>query len=464
MAGIGFNLKKILEAGTYRSTFETYFISSLIVAGPWILSIITLFVLSTFIPYTIDMFDKIFFRTVVIYGFVTSLILSGVFHFPLTRYLADRLYSKEKDALVPAFNTTAVCLFGIETLFGVVFYVIADSPPALKLLIICTYMILSLLWLLMVFLTALRDYLAIVAAYIIGSGVTIVVSLYLGQRIGIEGYFIGYLSGHLMIALLWSGRIFVEFGSTHSWDWEYVRFFINNRTLIAIGFFYNLALWIDKVILWFSPQATEITNFFRIHLVYDSATFFAFLTIIPALTIFLVQVETNFYDEYRNFYQGISKKATYPQIEWLKKDVIKSLQSGLKILIRYQGILTFLILIFTPELSTFFHFSAEQIPVFRVVVIGSFLHCMILIALILVLYFDFKSLALQICVFFVLSNGLLTYLSTKLEIAYLGYGYLASAFLTLAFAFYAFDRKLYLLEYYTFALQPVAQHRQEGLG
>lgn len=62
MAGIGFNLQKILEGRTYGSTLKAFFFSTLIVAGPWLLSIITILALSAFYPSTMDILDRIFLK------------------------------------------------------------------------------------------------------------------------------------------------------------------------------------------------------------------------------------------------------------------------------------------------------------------------------------------------------------------------------------------------------------------
>jgi len=206
MAGIGFNLQKILEGDTFLDTVKAHFYSALICAGPWLLSILTLFSLGYFMPRNIDNYEIILFRAVIIYIFAFSLITIGIFHFPVTRYLADKLYSKEQEDLIPVFNTASLFVLVLQCVIGSAFFYMTEMPLNLKLLSVLIYQTVSMLWLLMIFLTALRDYQAIVGAYLAGSLITVIASLALGRWLGLEGYFLGYLAGHLVIVILWAAR------------------------------------------------------------------------------------------------------------------------------------------------------------------------------------------------------------------------------------------------------------------
>jgi len=263
---------------------------------------------------------------------------------------------------------------------------------------------------------------------------------------------------------LWAGRIFVEFSSEMIFDPLFFPFFRKNWHLLFMGFFYNLAIWIDKFVFWLSPQATAVTGFLRVHTVYDSATFFAFLTIIPALAIFLLQVETGFYQQYRRYYLGIIDKASYRQVERMREDIAAALRESLGLLVRYQGIISFLFVIFAPQLIEMLGLPATITPVFRIAVLGALMHCLALIMVIIMLYFDFQKEVLAICSFFVLANGGWSLFTIKIGTAALGYGYFFAAFITAFLAFYVLDYKLRNLNFYTFAPQPLGVHREEGVG
>jgi len=220
---------------------------------------------------------------------------------------------------------------------------------------------------------------------------------------------------------------------------------------------------VDKIIFWLSPGAMRISDVLRFHPQYDSAVFFAYLTIIPALSLFLIQIETDFYISYRNFYSAVCNRSPYSLIKKRKEEMGESLRRSIGILLRYQGLLSILAITFAPELSRFFQLPWVNVPIFRILVLGSFLHSLLLILMILVLYFDFKKQALFICVFFLITNAIFTYITTLMDTPFYGYGYLFSTFLTLLVGFYTFDASFKNLEYRTFALQPVGVHRQEEI-
>ena len=48
---------------------------------------------------------------------------------------------------------------------------------------------------------------------------------------------------------------------------------------------------------------------------YDSAMFIASLGIIPALSAFVLRLETDFFDRYQQYYATIASHGTYSQIE-----------------------------------------------------------------------------------------------------------------------------------------------------
>ncbi|HNV86973.1 MAG TPA: exopolysaccharide Pel transporter PelG, partial [Candidatus Omnitrophota bacterium] len=354
MAGIGFNLQKILSGDTYFDSVKAHLYSVLISAGPWVLSIITLFCLSLFVPENIDTFELIYFRTSIIYVYAFSLIGAGLVQLVLTRYLADKLYLKEKEALVPAFNSSAIVLLAVQSLAGGFYVFLGDEALPLRLSVFLIYLTVSMIWLVMTLLSALYDYKAIVFIYTLGSAVTVAGAWGLGTRMGLIGYFFGYLIGHLLIMILLSARVFIEFPSDRKFDWGFLRFLCKNWTLVLIGVVYNLAIWIDKIVFWFSPNAVEVSRLLRTYPAYESAVFFAYLTIIPSLSFFLLEIETSFYKSYRSFFMEILEKGTYPSIEKRKLEIQKTLSRSMGFLVKYQGLISLLFITSIPNI--------EQLP------------------------------------------------------------------------------------------------------
>ncbi|MFA7002132.1 MAG: exopolysaccharide Pel transporter PelG, partial [Candidatus Omnitrophota bacterium] len=287
MAGIGFNLQKILENDTYFASFKAYFYSAVIAAGPWILSILTLFSLTYFAPDNISLYEVMSFRGVIIYIFAFSLIAVGLFQFPLTRYLADRLFLGERETVLPVFNAAALVLVVMQLASGLLYVALGEGDWHTGILAVMVYIAVSMIWLCMIFLSALKAYRTIAASYLAGSALAIGSSLVLGHERGLDGYLLGYLAGHLLIVVLWSARLYREFRSPYLFDFQFLSFTWKNKRLMATGFLYALGIWIDKIVFWLSPQATQVAPLLRLMPLYDSATFLAYLTMIPSLCLFL---------------------------------------------------------------------------------------------------------------------------------------------------------------------------------
>ncbi|MDD5496182.1 MAG: exopolysaccharide Pel transporter PelG [Candidatus Omnitrophica bacterium] len=464
MAGIGFRIEKILEGDTYIDFIKAHFYSALVFSGPWIISIVTIFLLSYFRPSNMDMFEMVYFNTVIVYIFAFSLIVAGFFFLSLSRYLADRLYLKEGDMLSPAFNSSALSLLMVQAFIGIAFFAAAEGPALRKFLIVMIYLAISLLWHIMIFLSTLKDYKAIGIAFLSGSFIIVAGSVGLGRLSGLNGYFAGYLAGSIVIVGMLSTRVFVELGSRKSFDINIFSFLRNNYVLVLIGIFYNAAIWIDKIVLWLSPQALKVASFLRSYPLYEHPVFIAYLTIIPSLSFFLVHVETHFYKKYKAFYIQVLDKGSYSVIRQAKREMVETLRNGLTVVMIYQGVITLLAVTFAYDIAGYLHLQAAQIPVFRITVLGAYLHALLLISIITILYFDFKGIALAVSFFFLLTNGLFTFITMMLKTTFLGYGYFFSALTSLALAFYLLDFKLKRLEYLTFASQPVGLHREEEIG
>ncbi len=85
MAGIGFELNKLLRRNSFISDIVAVFYSANVSAGPWIMSSITLFLIQAFIPQT----QIPFLISALIYTFIFSTIIFGAFSTSVTRFLAD---------------------------------------------------------------------------------------------------------------------------------------------------------------------------------------------------------------------------------------------------------------------------------------------------------------------------------------------------------------------------------------
>ena len=102
MAGIGFELRKLLQRDSYFSLLRAYAYAGVISAGPWVLSIIGLAVIGVVSVKTVLPTQLVTqFQVSVTYLIAASLIITGVVQLAFTRWVSDQLYVRKNDIIVP---------------------------------------------------------------------------------------------------------------------------------------------------------------------------------------------------------------------------------------------------------------------------------------------------------------------------------------------------------------------------
>ncbi|MEE9418824.1 MAG: exopolysaccharide Pel transporter PelG, partial [Desulfatiglandaceae bacterium] len=194
---------------------------------------------------------------------------------------------------------------------------------------------------------------------------------------------------------------------------------------------------------------------FRTNDLYEGPVFFAYITIVPTLALFLLKIETVFYEHYRSYYGKIIGKWDMAGILREKDLMIRALKESLREVLIIQGAVTLLCLFFAPELVKMAKMTPLQVPVFRIALIGSFLQVLLALNIIILFYFDLRRTVLAVTTVFLVSNAGLSYVTTRLGIQFYGYGFTYACLVSLLFSFYLLNSKVRDLEYITFAGQPV---------
>ena len=455
MAGIGFELKKILNRQTFLGDLTAYLYAAMVSSGPWLMSIVCLAVLGAYQGAGLTRLEHALFRSTVVYTYAFSLILVGIVQMIATRYMADRLYEKKIDVILPTLYTLTLLVLVAGTVFATGSYLFFKVSLLHKMLGVMLFLVVSLIWLCMIFLSAIKDYNGIVNAFALGAGVSIAGAFYLGRPLGTEGYIAGYLLGQ-SVTLFWIlAKILVEFPPTISWNADLLGYFIRYWDLVGIGFLFNLGIWADKFVFWLAPDARVIVPWFTTHDIYEGPVFFAYLTIVPAMAIFLLKIETVFYQHYRQYYAKVVGKRSLADILAEKAAMVDALKGSMRDVFVIQGTVSVFCLIFAPRLVAWARLSTLQIPLFRIVLIGSFLQILLCINVIILFYFDLRRSVLFVSIVFVVANAGLSALSIVLGMSFYGYGYTYACLIALMVAFHQLHVNVRDLEYITFAKQPV---------
>ncbi len=455
MAGIGFGLRELTHEGTFIGDFKAYTYAGMVSAGPWIISIFALGFLGLFsAPYISSAFQKLF-RVTVVYTYAYSLITTGAIQLVVTRFLSDRLFAKQRNIFLPTYVGLMLITVVFQGVTASIFYFFNDVDLQFKISGIILYVAVSCIWQTMIFLSAARDYTSIVAAFFWGCLVSIGSAFILGKHFGFNGHLVGFTMGQVLIAILLMYRIFCEFDSVIECNFEFVTKLHHYFSLLLIGIFYYLAIWIDKIIYWYTAGGERVGMLFYSHFPYDSAMFLAFLTIIPALAHFMVDVETNFYTKYKGFYGAIVNKGSLGAIKRQKHEMLNALRGTSSRMVLLQVMVTGTFLYYAPHILRLLSLKKDQLSLIGFAAVGTFFHVFLLIAIVLILYFDRRRSAVFVSLFFLITNSAFTMAVIKYAPKYMGMGYALATFTSFIFAVSILFWTLKNLEYLTFSEQPL---------
>lgn len=456
MAGIGFELRRLVDDKSVFQKLKGFLAAGMVSSGPWILTVMTLSVLSVFGPNLVGQSDYELFRSIITYAFAYSLIVVGVVQMAVTRRVADDLYSNRYDRILPTFTATAAALTVVQIAIGSTFCAFAALPLSLAIVSVTLYVVISMTWLALIWLSAVKDYNWILQSYLFGAIVSLGGILFTATDIDLVGLLALYTAGQSLTLGMMVLQIGRELHHGEQRDWSAWRCLVKYRKLIGISLFSNAALWIDKAIFWF-VDGSGSNALFRFHPLYDTACFLAYLTVIPALAVTMVRVETGFYERYREYFGGIIGGMPYQVILQRKGHMLRTLYEGVDGVLRTQGAITFLCIVFAPELLAPLELPTATIRIFRAACLASFFHILLLIVLLVQTYFDFQRAAAITTGVFLVSNLAGAVWSVNEGLWSYGLGYAFACLISLLVGYVLLKRGLDDLEYHTFTSQPIVE-------
>lgn len=455
MAGIGFKLRQIFRQDTYLDTLRGIFYSSSLAGGPIFFSILCLILLGIFSSAFLSRQEMSIFLITVVYVFAFSLISTGLSQLVITRFLSDLIYSNRFDKILPTFTTVISVTIVVQLLIGLPFILVWGIAFEYKITALMLFVVIGCTWQLMIFLSAVKNFRIVLSAFMLGIVLSFLAAYSAGRLYGLSGFLQGYTLGQVTLFFVLLTRILVEFKSQEKPSYHIRGHFEKMPQLILVGFFYNLGIWVDKIIFWFSNEGVEIHEFLRAFADYDGATFVAFLTAIPSFTYFLVKVETDFYGHFRKFYESILEKETFNGIVENKRKIALSVRESLGGLMKIQGTTTVVCLLFSDEIAAAFRLNSLSTLILEKALLAVFLQMLLLTLMIFMMYFDVRAKLVVVASVFLAANVVCTLATLWMGYAFYGYGHLFACLIGLLLAYHYLNRHLEELEYHTFASQPI---------
>lgn len=183
---------------------------------------------------------------------------------------------------------------------------------------------------------------------------------------------------------------------------------------------------------------------------YDSAMFIASLVIIPALSVFVVQLETEFFERYQHYFSTIATHGTLRQIEKARARLASGTLDQLVLVTVMQVGICAILVLSAPLIVELLNLQFQQISILRYGALGAVFQFIFISSTSMLLFFDRQRIYLALQVVFLLLNTGLTLLSVHFGETYFGVGYFAACLLSSVLAYLAADRTFERLNFLTF--------------
>ena len=324
----------------------------------------------------------------------------------------------------------------------------------LKIVLGTAFVSLSELWLVVAVLGGVRAHGQVLACFALGYAITFVASLSLA-RFGELGLLAGFALGQA--GVLFCGLYVLARHAPESREaaWQFMRRDAIYLELGLIGFVYNLAVWIDKLLFWLNPACSrQVLGPLRASEVYDLPTFLAYLTIVPGMAVFLVRVETDFAERHAAFFAAIENGAALVRIEALSDELTAAAQRALFDIARVQGIALAACFAFGPSVLRLCGISELHLPLFYIDALGVMLQVLLLAVMSMLFYLDRRRTASVLAMLLLGTNLAATLVTQALGSDFYGYGFALAMAITCLLGLSLLTRAFARLVQDTFMRQP----------
>lgn len=457
MAGIGFELRKVLKADRLLSLAKVYGYSAILSSGSWVISILAIAILGIM---NISNFGEVSgafkFQVVVTYSiaFASSLVITGILQLPFTRYIADLVYKNKEDEILPSYFGAIFLswVLGLPVVIPTYMWIFDGMGMTLLVAAVATFLILCGVWISSILAASLKYYNGIFFSY-------------LGVYVFIVGF--SFLAGNNMNALL----IIFFFGnailftilttfiiqSYNSSIFLKIDFFLAPNfywTLALAGLFYNLGAWVDKFVFWYHPLTGHaVVGKLHASVVYDMPIFLAYLSILPAMAVFFFRLESDFAESYELYYDAVRSGGTLYSIKKYRKEMVEIIRHAIHEILMIQGIIDVLLFLTAPYVFDLLHIPQLYLGLLYILTVGALLQVAFMSVLAILYYLDRKKVAMWLSFLFFSSNGIFSYISIGMGPAFFGYGYTLSLLLVFLVSIYIIRNEMIRLNYETFMLQ-----------
>ncbi|MEX1307936.1 MAG: exopolysaccharide Pel transporter PelG [Eubacteriales bacterium] len=459
MAGIGFELKKMIRKGSVLMSVGGYFYAAFASVGPLIISVVFLVLIRGVLArMLVPIQQQNMLLAGVTYSFIGGLTISGMLGMLMSRYVSDMLYTKQKQKIFASFlGGMAICII-IAGCVGLVFMYYIALPVAIEILCYVLMLTITAMFFSMVYISAVKNYVGITLNFIFGIAIGYFLIQFLIYDLAMETIYavlIGMDVGFLLIVCFHTITI-KRFFSTH--DKSFFAFFSHIKkmpSLILINTFYMISIFAHTIIIWHTSIGFSVVENMRVAPTYDVPAFIALLTTTPAMVMFVVKTETTFYDHYKEYMWMLDGGGSLMDLEQAGKSLKDNMYSEIFLLMQVQLMVSVLSVILARIYFSALGLSDFAFTIFAYLCFGYYCIVMVNIISSIILYFDDRRSALKIMSVLMVTQIVFVLASIRFGRGYFGLGTLVSGIITLSYSLIVLAKMVDILDYRLYCTQPI---------
>lgn len=412
MAGIGFELKKIYGRKTLAANLWGTFYAIMTTIGPTVISAMLMLVLNYLLAREdLTVLEGRFFIASVTYAFLIALLVAVLFSSPVSRYIADCIYlEKEEDIFPSAFGVLAIS----SALSGLIMLALCVGmyldPYEVPMTFIVAYYFLGVLmtatYSMMTYASALKHYVALTVSFFLGFLLAIVVYLICNNWLAIDKVTAACLalaSCYFLVSFALVFQCVRAFGAPRGRYFAFLEYFRRYPKLAIGGAAYMLGLYCPTIIYWFLSDMAEKVCIFCTIPPYDSAMFLAFVVNVPSLVIFVVKVETAFYEKF-SLYVSALNNGPLDLIQKERSVMARALLQQLFFVYEVQLITTVILICLVNVFFPYLNASIHMLNVFILLSLGiCSVFCMYFTIVVFQYFSDYNGAYISSLVFLIIT-------------------------------------------------------------
>ncbi len=449
MAGVAFSLRLLANQRNIFGTFAAVGVSTLLSSGAWIFTILMVFALTLLAQAFLDFQASTVFSAIVSYNFGFTLVLTGPLAALLTRYLSNKIYENDTSSCL-SILVLSIAVFFVLTVLPITYFYgfFLELNPLQRYFAFSTFYLVAAIWICNVFVSALKNYIAVVFSFCFGSLIAILISFLLTPILRSNAIYLGIVLGLSTVLIGLLSAIFEEYSS----QWLKPKIQTNNLIkywpLLVTGFFYNAGLWVDKWVLWLmDPNSTWVAGGIVVLVPYDMSMFLAHLSIIPFVAYFFLHIEPKFFVATKSFYDSMRFKSVLDDIDKRHLSLLVVVRRSLRELVFIGFILMLIFQFLMPKMLILLGDRYELLAITRVALLGSYFHALAFFVMTFLNYFDLKKHVAMLSILFFSMNAIMTAVTGYLGYSWYGYGYFFSTLFVFLISLVILIREVNWLKY-----------------